>query len=177
MGVGSVEGGSESVGDVSSSVGRMGEVMTLLSYSSSASESAWYAVGNAILIASQALIDLRALLLLAWVGGHAGVSYLLTDRKRWLFAQASAMEDLILWAGTRVVDGCYCLKPYSNIASNPVGSFCLKLGSFLVVQRVSCSAGLRSRIEGELPKTAYVMRSCDFRYAKLQQRKVCKCEA
>lgn len=40
VGVGSVEGGSESVGEVSSSVGRIGEVISVLSYSSSASESA-----------------------------------------------------------------------------------------------------------------------------------------
>ena len=40
VGVGSVEGGSESVGEVSSSVGRMGEVISVRSYSSSASESA-----------------------------------------------------------------------------------------------------------------------------------------
>ena len=48
VGVGSVEGGSESVGEVSSSVGRIGEVISVRSYSSSASESAWYAVGKAI---------------------------------------------------------------------------------------------------------------------------------
>lgn len=48
VGVCSVDGGSESVGEVSSSVGIKGEVMILRSYSSSASESAWYAVGNAI---------------------------------------------------------------------------------------------------------------------------------
>lgn len=42
--MGSVEGGSESVGEVSSSVPTsMGEVITLLSYSSSASES-WYTI-------------------------------------------------------------------------------------------------------------------------------------
>ena len=41
VGVCSVEGGSESVGEASSSVGSMGEVMRLRSYSSSASESAW----------------------------------------------------------------------------------------------------------------------------------------
>ncbi len=40
VGVCSVDGGSESVGEVSSSVGRRGEGKTLLSYSSSASESA-----------------------------------------------------------------------------------------------------------------------------------------
>jgi len=40
VGVGSVDGGSDSVGEVSSSVWSIGEVMTLLSYSSSASESA-----------------------------------------------------------------------------------------------------------------------------------------
>ena len=40
VGVGSVEGGSESVGEVSSSVGMIGEVRRLRSYSSSASESA-----------------------------------------------------------------------------------------------------------------------------------------
>lgn len=39
VGVCSAEAGSESIGDVSSSVGRMGEVIMLLSYSSSASES------------------------------------------------------------------------------------------------------------------------------------------
>jgi hypothetical protein len=48
VGVCSADGGSESVGDVSESVGSCGEVMTLLSYSSSASESAWYAVGKTI---------------------------------------------------------------------------------------------------------------------------------
>lgn len=40
VGVCSVDGGSESVGEVSSSVGIRGEVMILRSYSSSASESA-----------------------------------------------------------------------------------------------------------------------------------------
>lgn len=44
VGVCSADGGSESVGEVSESVGRWGDVMTLRSYSSSASESAWYAV-------------------------------------------------------------------------------------------------------------------------------------
>lgn len=39
VGVCSVDGGSESVGEVSSSVGSMGEVMRLRSYSSSASDS------------------------------------------------------------------------------------------------------------------------------------------
>ena len=41
VGVCSADGGSESVGDDSESFGRIGEVSTLLSYSSSASESAW----------------------------------------------------------------------------------------------------------------------------------------
>ena len=43
VGVGSVDGGSEFVGEVSSSssIGRIGEVISLRSYSSSASESAW----------------------------------------------------------------------------------------------------------------------------------------
>ncbi len=55
VGVGSVEGGSESVGDSSSSVGSIGEVSTLRSYSSSASESSytgesWYMGGIAILM-------------------------------------------------------------------------------------------------------------------------------
>lgn len=50
VGVCSAEGGSESVGEVSESVGSWGEVITLRSYSSSASESAWYAVGNAMLV-------------------------------------------------------------------------------------------------------------------------------
>lgn len=40
VGVCSAEGGSESVGEVSESVGKCGDVMTLRSYSSSASESA-----------------------------------------------------------------------------------------------------------------------------------------
>ena len=48
VGVCSVEGGSESVGEVSSSVGSIGEVKMLRSYSSSASESAWYGGGNAM---------------------------------------------------------------------------------------------------------------------------------
>jgi hypothetical protein len=39
VGVCSVEGGPESVGELSKSGGRVGEVMTLRSYSSSASES------------------------------------------------------------------------------------------------------------------------------------------
>lgn len=51
VGVGSVEGGSESVGEVSSSVCRWGEGNTLRSYSSSASESA-DVVGIAILMGS-----------------------------------------------------------------------------------------------------------------------------
>lgn len=42
VGVGSEDGISESVGDPSESVCRCGDVMTLRSYSSSASESAWY---------------------------------------------------------------------------------------------------------------------------------------
>lgn len=49
VGVGSVEGGSESVGEVSSSVGITGEVAMLRSYSSSASES-WYAEAKAMAI-------------------------------------------------------------------------------------------------------------------------------
>ena len=41
VGVCSADGGSESVGEDSESLGKIGEVSTLLSYSSSASESAW----------------------------------------------------------------------------------------------------------------------------------------
>lgn len=42
VGVFSVDGGSESVGEDSKSGGRVGDVTMLRSYSSSASESSWY---------------------------------------------------------------------------------------------------------------------------------------
>jgi hypothetical protein len=61
VGVFSVDAGSESVGEISESVCRWGEVITLRSYSSSASESSWYWVLKAILRQSQwELFEIRS---------------------------------------------------------------------------------------------------------------------